>query len=275
MHSTSVLQLLCSKQNKSFFETVLARLLACLLTENNHDKNKKKAEETMPSAGVSVQAALSIIPGIVYGYLFGTESPLFPEDGNTRAVFKCSSIVLLMLTVLANKASVKMTSKTTWLVLAALFFSMLGDAALVFDELFVLGLAFFLVGHIMYAALFSAKFKLRVLPVLASLALTVVASAIIVPSLLEKEPDLVVPVVLYTLVISSMLATAGCGTQHHVALATTGAWLFASSDFMIAINKFVLPFQYAELFIHVLYFVAQALLTLSVFTPRPQKGKRQ
>lgn len=220
--------------------------------------------------GTGVPVALAMVPGLSFAFAPG----LLGDDQLVRVGYKCSAIVLLMLLILLNKSQARLSSLTWRLTTAALFFSMLGDAALLYKDLFTLGLAFFLVGHLLYAAVFSQGLRLSAVPVLASVGLVVGASAILIPSMLQEQPDLVVPVVLYMLAISSMQLTASCGSRHHRQLATAGAWLFAISDFLIAFNMFVAKVPYSHQLIHALYFVAQALLTLSILFPSTSKKKR-
>ena len=73
--------------------------------------------------------------------------------------------------------------------------------------------------------------------------------------------ELAVPVALYMVVISVMLATA-LATGN--VLAGVGAALFVSSDAMIAWNRFVRPFAAADLGIMVTYHLGQAGLVLSL-----------
>ena len=80
-------------------------------------------------------------------------------------------------------------------------------------------------------------------------------------SALRDRPELRLPVALYIVVISAMLATA-LATGN--VLAAVGAVLFVGSDAMIAWNRFVRPFRAADLGIMVTYHLGQAGLVLSL-----------
>ncbi|EGD76589.1 hypothetical protein PTSG_07706 [Salpingoeca rosetta] len=223
-----------------------------------------------PRSAAAGQMALAVVPGLLYTFfpnLLGTEQLV-------RVGFKCTTIAALQAIVLALKRPAQLTTRTWTLTLGALFFSMLGDAALLYEHLFTAGLASFLIAHILYAVMFSSGLRVRPAALLASGLLVVAALAILVPSMLETNKDLLVPVVLYTVAISTMQVTAACGSHHNTTAATIGAWLFTISDLTIAIGKFVTPVPYAHEIIHLLYFVGQCFLTLSVFPSKLTKPRK-
>ena len=78
---------------------------------------------------------------------------------------------------------------------------------------------------------------------------------------MERGRELGVPVALYMVVISVMLATALATGNVPAAI---GAALFVSSDAMIAWNRFVRPFRGADVGIMVTYHLGQAGLVLSL-----------
>jgi uncharacterized membrane protein YhhN len=120
-----------------------------------------------------------------------------------------------------------------------------------------------LFAHLFYLAGFwsdgptLAAFALAAVVVLAA----VTPVAVRVLRSVDSEPALRGPVALYMLVISAMVATA-LATGNW--LAGAGAVLFATSDSMIAWNRFVRPFRTADVAIMVTYHLAQALLVLSL-----------
>ena len=153
-----------------------------------------------------------------------------------------------------------------WFVVALLC-SLAGDVLLMLpSDLFVAGLAAFLVGHLCYVAGFWSHG-----PEAATFVITVVAVVVVIAPLghrilrpLRGRPGLGVPVALYMMVIAVMLATA-LSTGN--AFAGVGAVLFVGSDAMIAWNRFVRPFRHAELGIMVTYHLGQAGLVLSLLHP--------
>jgi uncharacterized membrane protein YhhN len=150
-------------------------------------------------------------------------------------------------------------SASSWLI-AALALSLLGDVYLMLPgNLFVAGLAAFLVGHLAYIDAFHASLGWRVvwsalvLGVSAPIGLRIVGAA---PSM-----PLRVAVTAYMVVIGVM---AGSSIAAGLPIAVVGALLFMLSDSMIAWNKFVSPFAGAKLAIIVTYHVGQALLVYAL-----------
>lgn len=152
-------------------------------------------------------------------------------------------------------------------VLAALALSWIGDLLLAgqSDNLFLFGLVSFLLAHVAYVIAFSIHGIDRNWAIAAGL--PVVAISVGVSLWLSDfvPPDMVVPVQVYTLVISVMVITA-FGTRGKGAplIVPIGAMLFYFSDLSVATGQFVqtdfpnyvwgLPF----------YFGGQVLLALSV-----------
>ena len=154
-------------------------------------------------------------------------------------------------------------SRRVWFVVA-LVFSLTGDVLLMLQrDLFVFGLAAFLVAHVCYVVGFWTT-----PPGGFALAVSVVAVVAIVSPLARRivravhhQPELRPPVIAYIAVISAMLASAlAIGN----ALAAIGAALFVGSDSMIAWNRFVRPFPAAAVAIMVTYHLGQAGLVVSL-----------
>jgi uncharacterized membrane protein YhhN len=153
-------------------------------------------------------------------------------------------------------------TRRTWF-LVALALCLAGDVFLMLPaDLFVAGLAAFLLGHLAYVAGFGPSHAWPWILVVA-----LVAGAIGTPILraVLRRPDdgkaLAGPVVAYMAAISVMVACAA-GTGDPVALA--GAALFLLSDSLIAWNRFVRPLAWAPVAIMVTYHLGQAGLVLSL-----------
>ena len=157
-------------------------------------------------------------------------------------------------------------TRRAWFV-AALVFSLAGDVLLMLPrDLFVPGLAAFLVGHLCYLGGFWAHG-----PTAVALAVAVVVVLVVIAPLARRiltsiarggQPDeLRVAVAAYMVVISAMLATA-LATGN--VLAAAGAVLFAASDSMIAWDRFVRSFAWAPVAIMVTYHLGQAGLVVSL-----------
>ncbi len=152
-----------------------------------------------------------------------------------------------------------------WWLVAALVLSMLGDIFLMLPSRpFVAGLASFLLAHSAYIAAFIVD-DIDVAPlgvgIAIGLALYVgVGRPLVLAAMRSDEPDMAPPVAVYSFVISFMLATAfGTGDWR----AAAGAVIFATSDSLIARERFVRETTAGPMAIIVTYHVAQALLLLS------------
>jgi uncharacterized membrane protein YhhN len=184
------------------------------------------------------------------------------HDVRLEYLCKPATLVALIATALALTPAPDAGARRDWFV-AALVCSLVGDVLLMVPtDLFVAGLAAFLVGHLCYVAGFWAHGPGGVAFAVAAGVVVVVVAPLSTRILgaLRSQRALAVPVALY-MVISVMLATALA--TGNVA-AGVGAVLFVSSDAMIAWNRFVRPFRAADLGIMVTYHLGQAGLVLSL-----------
>lgn len=147
-----------------------------------------------------------------------------------------------------------------WFVVA-LVFSLAGDVFLMLPRnLFVAGLASFLVGHVAYVVGFGPA---EAWPWIVSVGVlaAAVGTPIVRALLRDGHRELLGPVVAYMSVISLMVACAiGDGDPR----AIVGAALFMLSDSLIAWNRFVRPLSWAPVTIMVTYHLGQAGLVLSL-----------
>ncbi len=154
------------------------------------------------------------------------------------------------------------------LLFVALLFSAAGDVALGLenDDLFVLGLGFFLVTQVLYVVAFTRDFRWRRsrLPVVALvLAFAVAMSVFITPDL----EDMALPVYVYITVITAMGVTAVLRMGSILVL--TGALLFMVSDAMLAVNEFSTSIPSADYPIMVTYYLAQVLIVWGFLRDEP------
>jgi len=185
--------------------------------------------------------------------------------GDWPVIFKVLSILLLAV----------LGFRVDGLLGTALALSSLGDfllgvrriGSLDGESLFLLGLGSFLIAHLVYIALFRKYLTLvwwkpgpaRMWGVLAIL----VALASMLGILRHSLGSLLIPVVVYSLVLSGMgisAMLADLGTP----LAAFGALLFIASDAMIAITKFRGPFPGSGQLIWITYYAAQFLILRGV-----------
>ncbi len=155
-----------------------------------------------------------------------------------------------------------------------ILFSLAGDIALMFiDRFFMLGLIAFLLAHIAYLLGFNT-------PVPQSLGVWAIAISIIiginavrllrriVAGVRNTQPRLVIPVIVYSAVITLMLLSALLTlfrpewNSTPAYLVSFGAFLFYLSDIILAWNKFVSPIKNGRLFNIVIYHLGQIAIII-------------
>jgi uncharacterized membrane protein YhhN len=181
-------------------------------------------------------------------------------------VCKPATLVALIFAAGLLDPAVDAHTRRAWFV-AALVCSLAGDIFLMLPgDLFVAGLAAFLVGHLAYLVGFwvdGPSFGALIVAVIVTVAaVTPVARRVLGAIVARGEPrELRGAVVAYMVVISAMLATAlATGNL----LAAAGAVLFVASDSMIAWDRFVRKFAWAPVAIMVTYHLGQAGLVASL-----------
>lgn len=153
----------------------------------------------------------------------------------------------------------------TWFV-AALVLSLAGDVFLMLpQDLFVPGLASFLLGHVAYIVglryLGTSTTGLVVAIAIIAVALPIVGLRVVGAVRKGDEPELLAPVTVYIAVISIMVIAAGASG---VAIALAGALLFYASDALIAWTRFIQDLAWGRVSIIVTYHLAQVGLVLAL-----------
>jgi uncharacterized membrane protein YhhN len=156
-----------------------------------------------------------------------------------------------------------------WIIFA-LFFSWLGDVLLMLHQedplFFLLGLSSFLVSHVFYILFFHfIRIKEMVKSRWYLLLIVAIYYVVMIGILSPHLGDMKLPVRLYAVVISFMFLLA----MHMVFIKKksiglwmmTGAFLFVTSDSLLAIDKFYRPFETAGFFVMSTYGLAQLFLT--------------
>lgn len=159
-----------------------------------------------------------------------------------------------------------------WGILLGLLCSIGGDMFLELSAgMFVVGLGWFLTAHLFYVMAYTSATRRAVaLQLLPFLGYGVALYAYMYGSIQQKFPRLVIPVALYTLVICCMMWRASAMLQEAdirrqaAWSALLGAMIFASSDSVIALNKFVWPIPGARYVIIVTYWLGQLGIVRSV-----------
>ncbi len=174
---------------------------------------------------------------------------------------------LTMVVLIAATISIEPVDDTarTWFVVA-LILCLAGDVFLMLPgDLFVPGLASFLLGHIAYVVglrylgTSAAGFLAGV--VIVGLALPFLGTKIIGSIRSSDEPEMVIPVSAYMVVISLMVVMAGASG---VAIALAGAVLFYVSDALIAWTRFVGDIRHGRLAVIMTYHLAQLCLVVAL-----------
>ena len=179
--------------------------------------------------------------------------------------------LLMPVLILCFYLETRKLDRTGNLILGALFFSWVGDVALLIDSrygsFFIYGLIAFLAAHIFYIAYFYGARKLNAVSSfkpfasLLILAYMTVFYLTIYPFLGAMK----LPVLIYAAIITLMLLASihafSLRTQSFGVISVAGTLIFAESDSTLAINRFVLPFEHAPFFIMLTYGIAQFLIT--------------
>lgn len=201
--------------------------------------------------------------------------------------YACKPLATVLLMRLAARAAAPVSPRYRGTILAGLAFSLLGDnflmlpAALFQIDLFLAGLAAFLLAHLCYMSAFFAGSDARTR--LASIAVFAVFGVANLAGLLPRlESAMRVPVIAYVIALLLMagfaLARARSlrtreGAVSAVAasarLAAIGAALFVASDTLLAWNRFGGGVPLASLWVLATYYLAQWCIARSV---DPQAG---
>jgi uncharacterized membrane protein YhhN len=178
--------------------------------------------------------------------------------------------------------SVKPFDRSRSLILAIVF-SFAGDVLLMREENFIAGLLAFLIAHILYIfaynqhraeemdSSFQGLHRLR-------LAFPVILGGTgLIVILFPVLGGLKLPVMIYAMVLMIMVITAifrmGRTSPSSFWMVAGGAALFMISDSMLAVNKFLHHFAYAEFWIMLIYSAAQYLIVAGLIKhniDRPQ-----
>lgn len=179
--------------------------------------------------------------------------------------YVCKPLTMVVLIAATLALDVDDTAVRTWF-LVALVLCLLGDVLLMLpQDLFVFGLASFLLGHVAYIVGMHVDgvdaTRLGIGAVLVLGAMAVIGLRILRGVRSGPEPELTGPVVAYMTVISAMVASA-IGTGHVAGVA--GAMSFYASDALIAWNRFLRETRHGHLAVMVTYHLAQVGLVLSI-----------
>lgn len=156
-------------------------------------------------------------------------------------------------------------------ILAALLACALGDVLLLSrksQNLFMGGMAAFALGHIIYSFGFMA-YGLQFdglgmnanKPIGLAMSMAMLCLVGAVHIIVKTDLNMKLPVFIYTIIITVMVVLAMLTANTFIMF---GAFLFATSDYFVGMDRFIDPKKYWALLITPLYFGAQALFALSV-----------
>lgn len=163
------------------------------------------------------------------------------------------------------------------IILLGLVFSWFGDTSLIgqSQRFFLLGLGAFLLAHIAYIAAFVVKGINGRWTAIATLPVAAAAVSVSVWLTPHLSPELVIPVRLYTIVISLMLVTA-IGTRGRGAtiLIVAGGLMFFLSDLSVAALRIVQSEFPTYVWGLPLYYAGQLCLAVSISRSRSHQDKK-
>ncbi|MFK7114212.1 lysoplasmalogenase [Flavobacterium oreochromis] len=164
--------------------------------------------------------------------------------------------------------------KTKNLLISALTFSWIGDLILMFahkhELFFILGLASFLIAHIIFTILFIKQNQTKPNSNLfwVGFIFITIYLLVILNLLFPSLGGLKIPVTMYAITISIMLLMAIKGyfnwAEPNNLTILLGALFFVSSDSILAINKFHWEIAKSGFFIMITYIIAQFLITKGI-----------
>ncbi len=184
-----------------------------------------------------------------------------------KPLITTSLVVLYLLSV----------KKPNFWYVSAVFFSFWGDVLLMFpDQYFVLGLASFLLAHILYITV-SSKFVSKT-PVSKIITHSIPFALILFGLMYMIYPnlgDLLIPVIVYGIVISvfgvmTLLVYTGKKTTENLWL-FLGALTFIVSDSILALNKFYEASEILGISIMITYIIAQYLICKAIIIKSTKK----
>ena len=197
----------------------------------------------------------------------------FDEFSDFRVVSK--PLLLLSLLIYFSIQARIHRNTTFYLMQGALFCSLIGDVFLLFennsDHFFTLGLASFLLAHLLFSLIFIKKWNPKAPQSFWLLALLLLAYGTFLFYILKDSlGSLKIPVVFYILGILAMVITANRRKEKvpesSFNLVFFGALFFIFSDSILAIDTFIGSIPLSHISIMGSYATAQYLITRGVLT---------
>lgn len=185
---------------------------------------------------------------------------VYIDNDIMRTITKPIPLIALLLLIKPNYTYSK-------LIFVGFIFSLFGDVFLMKTvDNFILGLASFLIAHVFYIIAFVKRYNYAKWT--SAIPFYIAAAALswfFYSDINSKEPDLLIPVLVYIFVIITMVWRSFLqrNSAKFAFLAFLGAILFAFSDSTIAYDRFHEDFEYSKIVIITAYWSAQYLIYLS------------
>ena len=193
--------------------------------------------------------------------VIGISAIVLQELGMT--LFYAIAKALTTITIILFASSNRSMSRLSAQMVTALIFCLLGDIALIWEHLFLLGVGFFLVAHLLFIRALTSRFGFRLAPVALIFALALILGmSFYLWSGLDNTLKIAIPI--YATVIGLMGAQAlSIGLRRRSSMRAQialGGVLFILSDALLGINAFKTPFAFSGVFILSTYWGALTLL---------------
>lgn len=193
--------------------------------------------------------------------VIGISAIVLQELGMTLfyGIAKALTTIAIIFFASSNRSMSRLSAQ----MVTALIFCLLGDIALIWDHLFLLGVGFFLVAHLLFIRALTSRFGFRLAPVALIFALALIfGMSFYLWSGLDNTLKIAIPI--YATVIGLMGAQAlSIGLRRRSSMRiqiALGGVLFILSDALLGINAFKEPFALSGLFILSTYWGALTLL---------------
>jgi uncharacterized membrane protein YhhN len=193
--------------------------------------------------------------------VIGISAIVLQELGMTLfyGIAKALTTIAIIFFASSNRSMSRLSAQ----MVTALIFCLLGDIALIWDHLFLLGVGFFLVAHLLFIRALTSRFGFRLAPVALIFALALILGmSFYLWSGLDNTLKIAIPI--YATVIGLMGAQAlSIGLRRRSSIRiqiALGGVLFILSDALLGINAFKEPFALSGLFILSTYWGALTLL---------------
>ena len=210
-----------------------------------------------------------LITGLAFGIILSALLAIRAAYSPARHwffLFKPLTTILILLAALLTPAFG--SSPCAVLIAVGLGFSLAGDIFLMLsDKYFIWGLVSFLAAHLCYIPAFISRAGFREPP---WISLPFIAIGLVLTSQIAfRARRLRWPVIVYGLVLVAMAwracaAWAVLGSLPAL-LALAGALLFVVSDTLLAINRFIRRFRFAQVGVLGTYYAGQALIAASLW----------